>query len=484
MKTKLFPFILVLPALLFISCYSLKRSSGGGQRVDFTGERVINAADIALPEGYTIEMVASGLTFPTGICFDDSGAPFVVESGYAYGETFTQPTLKKIQPDGSIQIVATGTKNGPWNGVYYHDGSFYIAEGGQIEGGKIIRINADGETTTLLDGLPSLGDHHTNGPVIKDGYIYFGQGTATNSGIVGRDNYEFGWLKRNTRFHDIPCQDITLSGINYETPDFFSEKASVSTGAFMPFGTATDSGQVVKGQIPCSGAVMRIPLEGGEPVLVAWGFRNPYGLAFDNNSNLFITDNGYDDRGSRPVWGTGDFLFKVEQDAWYGWPDYSGHHQVSSKHFKVPGEGIPEQILAKHPSKPPHPAAYFGVHSSSNSFDFSRSENFGFKGEAFVAQFGDMAPGVGKVLSPVGFKVVRADPETGVVLDFAVNRKGNAPAVKLESGGLERPVAVRFSPDGSAMYIVDFGIMLTTDEGPRAYEETGVIWKVTREDIP
>ena len=42
-------------------------------------------------------------------------------------------------------------------------------------------------------------------------------------------------------------------------------------------------------------------------------------------------------------------------------------------------------------------AAKLGVHSSSDGLDFSRSESFGHVGEAFVAQFGDMAPGAGKV---------------------------------------------------------------------------------------
>jgi hypothetical protein len=51
--------------------------------------------------------------------------------------------------------------------------------------------------------------------VIRDGYIYFGQGTATNSSVVGEDNKEFGWLLRRKDFHDIPCRDIILNGQNY-----------------------------------------------------------------------------------------------------------------------------------------------------------------------------------------------------------------------------------------------------------------------------
>ncbi len=59
-----------------------------------------------------------------------------------------------------------------------------------------------------------------------------------------------------------------------------------------------------------------------------------------------------------------------------------------------------------------------GVHSSSNGFDFARSTSFGEQGEAFIAQFGDMAPNVGKVLSPVGYKIVKVNTTNGVVTDL------------------------------------------------------------------
>jgi hypothetical protein len=39
---------------------------------------------------------------------------------------------------------------------------------------------------------------------------------------------------------------------------------------------------------------------------------------------------------------------------------------------------------------------------------------------------------------------------------------------------------VRFSPDGSALYIVDFGIMTMSDKGASPMKGTGVIWRVTR----
>ena len=97
-----------------------------------------------------------------------------------------------------------------------------------------------------------------------------------------------------------------------------------------------------------------------------------------------------------------------------------------------------------------------------------------------IAQFGDQAPVAGKTLWPVGFKVIRVDVTNGVIEDFAVNKgRINGPASRIGGGGLERPVAARFDPGGSALYIVDFGVMTMSDRSePRT--ETGVLWRVTR----
>jgi hypothetical protein len=380
-------------------------------------------------------------------------------------------------------VIAQGAKNGPWTGVEHYEGEFYIAEGGQSDGGKILKVSADGKISTIIDSLPSLGDHHTNGPAIKDGYIYFGQGTATNSGVVGKDNYEFGWLKRNKEFHDIPCGDITLSGKNYETENVFSKDGKALTGPYLPYNTPAKEGQVIKGSIPCSGAILRVPINGGNLEVVAWGLRNPFGLSFSPDGKLYVSENGFDDRGSRPVWGAGDVLWEIQNGQWYGWPDFSAGESIQNdEEFKSPKSKPVKGVLAKYPNNPPKPTAILGVHSSASGLDFSKSTAFGYTGHAFIAEFGDMAPDVGKVLSPVGFKVVRVDVSNGVVEDFVVNKgKRNGSASKQKSGGLERPVAVKFDPEGNALYIVDFGVMRMTKKGAIPQRGTGVIWKVTKE---
>jgi glucose/arabinose dehydrogenase len=468
-------------------CYGMMDSEGGGDISKKTASkgRRVDPADISVPDGYRVEVVATGLTFPTGVAFGERGEVYLVESGYSEGERVMRPRLVEIDRKGGgvLRTIASGEK-GPWNGLAYSGGSFYLAENGGPDGGRIVRIGRDGTRAVLVDNLPSTGDHHTNGPAVgSDGWVYFGQGTATNSGVVGEDSLLLGWLRDHPDTHDIPCADVVLRGTNFKsknplTPDKDDEAV---TGAYSSFGVATNPGQVMKGQLPCNGAIMRVPAAGGAVELVAWGFRNPFGLAFAPDGQLYATDNGYDVRGSRPVFGAADWLWRVERGAWYGWPDYAEGRPLTMD-FYSEWKGDPKGfLLGKHPGTPPSPTALFPVHSSADGIDFSKSRAFGHVGDAFVALFGDMTPNTGKVMAPVGFMVVRVDPETGVIEDFARNRGDEkGPASDRGDGGLERPVAVRFDPTGNALYVVDFGVMRMTSKGPESQPETGVLWRIVR----
>jgi glucose/arabinose dehydrogenase len=481
-RTAVLALLLVVGGSFSSSCYRMRGSGGGGRaRLAPDPMRTASAADVAVPPGYRVEVVATGLTFPTSITFDDQGRPYVLEAGYSYGEDWAEPRLVRIDSTTQRTTIVAGD-DGPWNGAVFHNGAFYIVVGGELKGGQILRVTPDGRREILVDKLPSVGDHHVNGPAVgSDGRIYFSIGVATNSAVVGEDNAQFGWLKRKPEFHDIPCRDLTLAGENFESRNpLVPGEGKTSTGAFLPFGTRSTKGQVIKGSVPCSGSVLRINANGGTPELVAWGFRNPFGLAFSPDGKLYVTDNGYDERGSRAVWGTADHLWAVTDGGWYGWPDYSGDRPLTKEDFQPPGKRKLTMLLSSTPAQPPRPAANFGVHSSSNGIDFSRSASFGHVGEAFVAQFGDMAPSAGKVLHPVGFRVVRVDVNTGVVNEFAANRsRENRPASYVGGKGLERPVAVRFDPKGEAMYVVDFGIM-TIGDRPQPRKRTGVVWRITR----
>src|SRR5829696_3887214 len=98
-------------------CFGPSPSRGGGQ-VKASPARLADPHDILLPRGYRAEVVAKGLTFPTGVAFDDQDRPCVVESGYAYGEVWTTPRLLRVEPSRRTTQIATGP-GAPWNGVAY-----------------------------------------------------------------------------------------------------------------------------------------------------------------------------------------------------------------------------------------------------------------------------------------------------------------------------------------------------------------------------
>lgn len=482
--------LLALFPLLLLGCGEIAgvvkkeaATRGGGETV-FLGSRHVNSADVALPPGYRIEAVATGLTYPTGVAFDHANRPHVVEAGYSYGERYTTPRLLRIEPDGRKTEIARGhgRKRQPWTGLTFAQDGFYVAQGGYP--GRIVRIEPDGRTSVIVDGLPSKGDHHTNAPVLgPDGWLYFGQGAVTNSAVVGEDNVLFGWLHVRPKLRDIPGQDVVLTGHNFRSQPVLPPipLPLVTTGAFVPYGTATRRGQVVSGGVPASASIMRVRPTGGPVQLIAWGIRNPFGIAFSPSGQLYATDAGFDSRGSRPIENAPDALWRVKPGVWYGWPDYAAGLPVSDPRFRPQGQPQPEFLLARHPNIPPRPVARFTPHSSAHGFDFSRSAAFGHRGQAFVSEFGDVTPATGVVAKPVGYKVVRVDPATGRVTDFAVNRGGRpGPASKVGGGGLERPTDVQFDRSGAAMYVVDFGV-ITTPLIPNPRARTGVLWRITRE---
>jgi hypothetical protein len=116
--------------LLLSGCYALGVSDGGGQNVAFSGPRRVNPGDVAVPAGYQISVVATGLNFPTGVCFDDQGGVFVTEQ---------EGKLLRINPDGTQALVAISFDNdAPWSGVAFSQGAFFVATNG-----RIIKIQQD-----------------------------------------------------------------------------------------------------------------------------------------------------------------------------------------------------------------------------------------------------------------------------------------------------------------------------------------------------
>ncbi|HZJ57416.1 MAG TPA: hypothetical protein VFD89_04160 [Clostridia bacterium] len=430
-----------------------------------TQERRLDPKDIALPPGYEIEVFAKGLTTPINITYTETGDMLVADSGVADGNG----KVMKLTDKGFV-VIADGF-NPPLTGINVYNGNIYVSHRRFVT-----MVLPDGSKKDIIDGLPSNGDHHNNRVVFgPDGKMYFGQGTATNTGVPGKDN---DWVPEHPFFHDRPGGTITLSGENFRSSTFledFPERQTV-TGAYEPFGVPSYPGKVIDGITRANGSIMRANPDGSDLELVVWGLRNPFRIRFDRYNRLFAANHGMDVRGSRPVANSPDEFQWIQPGCWYGWPDYTGGLPVTLPQFKPEGEPQPRFLWAKHPMHPPRPFTTFQPHSAVMGFSFNDNPYFAPVGDAYIAEFGAIIPTNtgGRPLFNVGHRISRIDMNNGNVSTFARNHSG-LPAHLTNGGGFERPIDAVFGPDGM-LYVSDFGIYTAT--GP--VKGTGVIWRISR----
>ncbi|MEN3325713.1 MAG: hypothetical protein V7638_520 [Acidobacteriota bacterium] len=404
------------------------------------------------------DLVAGGFSFPTSLAFDDAGGMYLAESGLPFGGA---PPGGRVWRVGAQRELLIENLRAPVNGLTIHRGRLYVSEGGHPA--RISCFDLDGQLlSVVLDNLPGPGNYHTNMVVFgPDEKLYFSQGAMTNTGIIGLDAYDLGWLRRLPHGHDLPGYDLVLNGVNVETRDpLHGESARAETGAFVPFGVRTERGQRVAAQLPCTSAIMRCNEDGSELELVAWGLRNAYGLGFLPDGRLLAVDQGADDRGSRPVGKVPDMLFEVRQGAWYGWPDFIGDVPITDPRFQPQRGALPSFLIANHDELPPPEKALLNFPTHTAAVKFA----VGPAGDLFVALFGDEVPMTAPSGPKVGRSVVRVDTSEWSMHPFVQD-------------GLLRPIDVQFH-DG-ALYVLDFGSFeMIENGGLEAEPATGKIWRM------
>ena len=435
------------------------------------GTRYINPGDILIESGYSIEVFAEGLDAPGSILFTDNGDMLITNSGYTNGIASVM-----IFRNGVFEPIAEGF-NMPLLGITYRNGIVYVAHKGYITAIGL----ANGSRQDIMSGLPSYGDYsNCRVDFGLDGKMYFGIGSATNSGVVGTDNL---WVREYSFFCDRPGQPIILNGQNFASDNILiaNQNEKVRTGAFKPFGETNTRYELVREVKKASGSILRANPDGSDVELVAWGLRCPAYLKFYHDQ-LYVSNNGYDSRGSRPISNAPDEFIRVVEGKWYGFPDYAGGELVNSPRFAPDGGTPPELLLSCHPSQPPKPFALFPPDSYLVGFDFNNDRRFGPEGTIYVAEFGSIQfstiGGRSPLIPSSGHRVSKINPFNGSISTFAMSRSG-FPTYLTGEGGFGRPVDVTFGPDG-ALYIVDMGI--SSRENPSIIlPYTGVIWRVTKD---
>src|SRR5207248_1774308 len=272
--------------------------------------------------------------------------------GFDRGEPELPRRKRRIQPRerrrrrSRQRLQHRGLRDGPASGLAFErvfgGGTLFGTDSNQgVRGApgdandtsRVVTIGPDadggrGVVRTFIGGLPT-GDHPTEQVLVKDGFVYWSQGSATNSGVVGHDNG--GTAGPNE--HEIACQQITLSDNVFASGDHltsgYSVHGRVRRGAIVPpFEDAKQAGM-------CTGAILRAPINVAHPEThvepFSWGYRNPFGIRFPPKNHLlgdglFVTENGEDERGARPTNNAPDRLQFARQNAdgspdYHGWPD-------------------------------------------------------------------------------------------------------------------------------------------------------------------
>jgi len=348
--------------------------------------------------------------------------------------------------------------------------------------------------------------------VDRNGRLYFGVGSATNSGVVGLDNWDSDWVRKHQSFCDLPAVPIKLQGYRFNSDNplagLFSGADIAVTGPFQPF----DEGDNLHIPAPATGkptgAIYSVSQTGGDLRVEAWGIHWPRGIVTGDFHRIYFTDEGMEPRGTRPVLNDPDSVLQLVsrgyQASWYGWPDFSRDLEpIGQEKYQPPaqllrGTGYQEisALIDQSTTALPVPdkanwlkgaflpqagAAKLAIVPSTGRFKE-------YRGGIIVALAGDRAPfstggpdGVA-LARPTGYKLVRVDLLTHQVTDFVRNtRLYPASVLGIRGRGLERPIDVKFGPDGD-LYILDFGQMVMKGGRQQVTPGSGMIWRLVPAD--
>src|SRR5262247_1919840 len=508
---------------------------------------------INLPPGFTASVFASGLNMPTGIAFLGNATNFqvfVLESGHGIpsvcndemawpggpfdisnpftpdilvfnqnGAKIRGPLGKPTASGGGFQpagpAVDIGFENGLEGGrLFATDSNQSLRTTGNNNSSRIVTVDpVTGQVMPFITGLPT-GDHPSEQLAFKGGWIFWSQGSTTNSGVVGRDN------GGGANQQEIPCQDIVLSN------NLFDSGNGVLTSGYSPFNTRRPGATVRAFESAphrgvCSGAILAARLNVSNPTSTiqpfSWGYRNGYAIAFAPEDHplkggMLVGENGADERGARPTHNAPDGLHLAQQNKdgtpdYHGWPDRLGVLPSSQAVFNPVG-GPGDDLCVPDPTNPPsfctaaslarilaedvpvHDVLAFPPQPITSPLAIEAADA-SFTGIAFVPKSFARGPvqrgaALYSLEGDFGFSAANGSPEVGHEVKLVnFNRGGNKGDDDDDNGkgplqlkiqrfafnkafeqafaspggvirGFNRPTNVKFGPDGCA-WVVDYG---------------------------
>jgi len=221
----------------------------------------------------------------------------------------------------------------PWAIDFAKDGSAWLTERpGRVRVIRNGRLLTDPAVTISVATANGCEDGLL-GIAIGEPYVYV---YYTYSGSGGNTN-------RVSRFSisgdKLVSEQVLVDGIPGGTCYHFGGRLKLGPDGWLYF--TTGEGFVASRAADpnsLSGKVMRVHVDGSGREVVAWGFRNPQGLAFDSMGRLYVSNNG-------PTGDLGlccnDEVDLVQRGGFYGWPEWAASTRTSYPQGSLPAARIP-----------------------------------------------------------------------------------------------------------------------------------------------
>lgn len=234
-------------------------------------------------------------------------------------------TIRIVNKDGNDGVIIRESKFNILD-IIYNDKKLYISTDNRILEYDINKKSYK----EIVSEIPNNGINKKINLLLHENKLYFSVGSNTNAGIVNEKGEAF----------DIATGEWILSGNNY---------GENKTGAFSPYAVTTEVGEKVPSQKLGNAAILSYDLNNGEISLFAHGIRNIKGWDIDDNGEIKGIVGGMEDLPPRNIKDDKDYIYNLQQENWYGWPDYSGGDPITSPRFT---DLIKHEYLIKnHPDK-------------------------------------------------------------------------------------------------------------------------------------
>lgn len=230
-----------------------------------------------------------------------------------------------VSSEPKIAVIAENL-DVPWDMVWLPNGDMLVTE----RPGNLLKISKTGNERLSIEGVHHIGEGGLLGLALHpdfntNNYLYLYFTTEIDGEVTNRvDRYVFKndqLTDRVTVIDDIPGAQYHDGGGLAFGPDGF---LYITTG---------DAGreQLAQDVNSLAGKILRVKPDGSIPednpfgnAIYSYGHRNPQGLAWDNEDQLWSTEHGRS--GVRSGF---DEVNLIEPGQNYGWPNYQGGQTAS-----------------------------------------------------------------------------------------------------------------------------------------------------------